>query len=259
MNSETEIMTASQNDQVDVGKSYVELDWRLVSDARPLSVTEQIAEHINQDILCDKLPPGQRVSEQSIADRFQVSRGPVREALRLLEREGVIEIIPRKGAHVTLLTVAEVTELFNIRRSLMGLCVQLVAENITEDQFSQIRKWVAQMGKICQEPGVTEEYVSISYGLCLYLFEICGSKRLSGMLRSLARQSIRYSVLSLSSPERRVRSAEIWRGTLKAFQDHDGAAAEKFTRQSVEESRDEAISQLDKAAAAQQVLENEAV
>lgn len=89
-------MTARPNQAKSIiSEVLADLDWRLVAEARPLSVSEQIAERLSQAILAGEFQPGERISEQSIADLNQVSRGPVREALRLLEGEGVIEIIPR--------------------------------------------------------------------------------------------------------------------------------------------------------------------
>ncbi|HJM48435.1 MAG TPA: winged helix-turn-helix domain-containing protein, partial [Alphaproteobacteria bacterium] len=77
-----------------LSEATLDLDWRLVPEARPLSLSEQIAERLSQEILAGTYQPGQRVLEQHIAGRFEVSRGPVREALRLLQRDGVIEILP---------------------------------------------------------------------------------------------------------------------------------------------------------------------
>ena len=66
-------------------------------------------------------PPGQRIMEQALAAEFGVSRGPVRDALRLLEKDGLVTILPRRGAQVTKLTIQEVREIFDIRVALNGL------------------------------------------------------------------------------------------------------------------------------------------
>jgi len=223
------------------GDPYIDIDWRLVAEARPLSVPEQVAERISQAILHGDYQPGQRIPEQSIADQYQISRGPVREALRLLESEGVIEILPRRGAHVTSLTVEEVTDIFNIRAALIGLSVRLASENMQPDQLSQMKSWVSRLGKICTEPDATEEYVSISFRVSLFVGRIYGNERLYEMLRSLSRQTVRYTALGLATPARRRRSARNWRAMLRAIQQGDGDAAERASRTMVEESRDAAI------------------
>jgi DNA-binding GntR family transcriptional regulator len=71
-----------------------ESNWRLTDEDRPLSLAEQIAERISIEILRGRYQPGERIIEQGIADSFKVSRGPVRDAIRILEREGVVEILP---------------------------------------------------------------------------------------------------------------------------------------------------------------------
>jgi DNA-binding GntR family transcriptional regulator len=231
---------------------FADLDWRLVPEARPLSVSEQIAERISQAILLGEYQPGQRIPEQSIADQYQVSRGPVREALRLLERDAVIEILPRRGAQVTSLSVKEVTDIFNIRASLIGLCVRLMVENLQPDQISQIEVWVARLGEICSKSESTEEYLSISFRLSLYISRNSGNERLYDLVRSLSRQTVRYTALGLATPERRQRSAKVWRTMLKAIHKHDGEAAERACLVLVGESRAEAIRRLKSTPASQE-------
>ncbi len=217
------------------------LDWRLVAEARPLSVPEQVAERISQAVLHGEYRPGQRVPEQSIADQYQISRGPVREALRLLESEGVIEILPRRGAHVTSLTVREVTDIFNIRAALAGLSVRLTCGNMQPDDLVQIKSWVARLSEICATPDATEEYVAISFRLSLFMGRICGNERLYEMLRSLSRQTVRYSRLGLATRTRRQRSAKTWRAMLRAMEKGDAEGAERASRTLVGASRDAAI------------------
>lgn len=129
---EAERSTENQDDsQADVGE-WSKSDWRLIESNRPLSAAEQIAERISQDVLAGILKPGDRIIEQEIADSFQVSRGPVRDAIRILEREGVVEVLPRRGAQVTLLTVKEVDDIFAIRGALSALAVSLATPLLTD-------------------------------------------------------------------------------------------------------------------------------
>lgn len=221
-----------------------ELDWRLVPEARPLSLSEQIAERLSQEILAGTYQPGQRILEQQIAQRFEVSRGPVREALRLLEREGVIEILPRRGAQVTSLTVKEVTDIFDIRGALIGLCIGLAMERLTPEQWGQVKQGVERLGRLARVNGSAEEYLSITFRLSLFVGRSSGNERLYELLRSLSRQTVRYTALGLGSQARRRRSARIWRDLLKAVLAGDAAAAEAAARTLVKESRDAAIRQL---------------
>ena len=85
-------------------------------DEPTLTVSEQIAARVGDRILDGKMPPGARVGEQELADEFAVSRGPIRDALRILEREGLITLLPRRGAIVTELSASELRELLEVAR-----------------------------------------------------------------------------------------------------------------------------------------------
>ena len=92
------------------------------------SLPEQIAARLSERIVSGAYTPGRRILEQAVAAEFAVSRGPVREALRLLEKEGLVIILARRGAQVTNPTIAEVNEIFDIRAMLNGLRDRMMAE-----------------------------------------------------------------------------------------------------------------------------------
>src|SRR4030095_3963046 len=88
-----------------------------------MTLPEQIAERIFTAIADGEYAPGDRIREEVLAEQFEVSRGPVREALRILEKDAVVRILPNRGAHVTQLSIQEVSDLFEIRRKLSGATV----------------------------------------------------------------------------------------------------------------------------------------
>ena len=94
-----------------------------------LSLPEQIAAQLASRITAGAYAPGQRILEQALAAEFGVSRGPVRDALRLLEKDGLVTILARRGAQVTKLTIQEVREIFDIRVALNGLRDRGIAED----------------------------------------------------------------------------------------------------------------------------------
>lgn len=211
-------------------------DWRLTDSNRPLSVAEQIAERISRDILRGVYKPGERIIEQTIADEFQVSRGPVRDAIRILERESVVEILPRRGAQVTALTVKEIDDIFAIRAALIELGVSLATPLLTDEEIAQIKSWIDQLSKASTTVVSPEDYVPISYHISLYISRRCQNDRLFEMIRSMSRQTLRYSHLALASDERRKRSAELWEKFVEALDARDAKAAGNIARCLVEES-----------------------
>lgn len=109
-----------------------------MSDAGKIS--ERIAASLENEILAGTLTPGTRLDEQSLAGRFGISRTPVREALRILENTGLIEIRTRQGAFVATLTLSKLVELFEIMSSLEGLCARLAARRATAETIAGIQK-----------------------------------------------------------------------------------------------------------------------
>ena len=97
------------------------------------TLPSQIAVRIGHAIIDGKFKPGQKLREVDLAQSFGVSRASVREALRLVESEGLVTILPQRGAQVTTLTAAEVRDVFEIRAQLMGLACQRLAGAITPE------------------------------------------------------------------------------------------------------------------------------
>jgi DNA-binding GntR family transcriptional regulator len=208
----------------------------------------QIASTLSARIVSGAYQPGERIMEQGVAAEFAVSRGPIREALRLLEKDGLVVILPRRGAQVTKLTVEEVHEIFNIRAALRGLCVRLIAEDSGRARIlDTLKPLVERLSKLCRDPRHADEYVETSYKLSSLMTELSGNKRLSTITSSLALQTLRYTRLGLSTPQRRRQSAHNWQLVAKAMHDGDAEAAEKIGRQLVIESRNAAIRELQKA------------
>ncbi|MFN7087134.1 MAG: GntR family transcriptional regulator [Burkholderiales bacterium] len=228
-------------------------DLERALDAAPLtqSLPEQIAARLSQRIVGGLYAPGQRIMEQAIADEFAVSRGPVREALRLLEKDGLVTILPRRGAQITNLSIDEVREIFDIRAMLNGLRDRLIAEDPDRTRHLPVLEAeVARLTRLADDPERGDEYVETVSRLNRYLTHVVGNRRLKTILDSLALQTVRYSRLGLSTPQRRRQSVQHWQELVKAIRAGAGEQAEHIARQRVRDSRDAAIEQLQRQAAA---------
>ncbi len=215
-----------------------------------LSLPEQIAARLSERIVSGAYAPGQRILEQVVAAEFEVSRGPVREALRLLEKEGLVMILPRRGAQVTNPTIEEVNEIFDIRAMLNGLRDRLIAESPRrESLLPLIEEDIARLVQAAELPGTGDDYIEIVTRLNRLLTQVAGNHRLQTILGSLAVQTVRYTRLGLSSRERRLQSVRHWQGLLQAIRAGDGDAAERTARQRVLDSRDAAVELLQTQAA----------
>ncbi|MET0544666.1 MAG: GntR family transcriptional regulator [Variovorax sp.] len=208
-----------------------------------MTLPEQIAERIFTAIASGEYTPGERIREEALAEQFDVSRGPVREALRILERDSVVRILPNRGAHVTQLSIKEVSDIFEIRRDLVGAVVRRLA--CRDNAFmARLHADVLELETLAKEPGASDTYLALSARLSRLLAERSGNERLAEILGSLARQTRRYSKLGLATAARRRESARTWRAMLQALEAGDRNAAATAIENLVDASRHEAVRQL---------------
>lgn len=108
-----------------------------LNDYKPLR--EVIFNTLREAIIVGELKPGERLMEVQLADKMGVSRTPVREAIRKLELEGLVEMLPRKGAHVADLSVKDIMDVLEVRSTLDGLASSLSAARITDEEIKELK------------------------------------------------------------------------------------------------------------------------
>jgi DNA-binding GntR family transcriptional regulator len=213
-----------------------------------LSLPEQIAERIFSAIAAGEYAPGDRVREETLAEQFAVSRGPVREALRILERDSVVRIQPNRGAHVTQLSIKEVGDIFQIRGDLIGAVVRRLGD-LEPGFLADIDAQVGGLENLAKDPAAAEDYLAASYALGVSLAGRSGNDRLAEILGSLARQTRRYSKLGLSTVARRRESVRTWRRMQTALAAGNTEAAAVAVERLVAATHQEAVRQLQAAEA----------
>jgi GntR family transcriptional regulator of gluconate operon len=117
---------------------------------QPLSLPEATAAAVRKALLSGDLRPGDRLREADLAEQLGISRGPVREALRILEQQGVVCIEPRRGAYVRELSVEDAVEVYTLRAALEGLAVRLGVEQgaFDEQAIGQLQHLVDQLADL---------------------------------------------------------------------------------------------------------------
>jgi DNA-binding GntR family transcriptional regulator len=199
------------------------------------TLPEQIAQRIYGAIVAGDYQPGERIREEELAAAFGVSRGPVREALRILERDSVIRVVPNRGAHVTPLSVTELNEIFEIRRVLAGAMVRRLG-NPSREVLAQLGEKVKELERLSGDVDQAA-YVAASVDLSLALARASGNERLAEIMHSLARQSWRYTQLALKEPRRRQESSRNWRAMFLALSRGQVDAAATAMEKLVEDAR----------------------
>ena len=104
-----------------------------------LPLRDVVFNTLRQSILTGELKPGERLMEIHLADKLGVSRTPIREAIRKLELEGLVTMIPRRGAEVAQITEKNLKDVLEVRRALDALTVELACERITEEEMEQLQ------------------------------------------------------------------------------------------------------------------------
>ncbi|MDM0015790.1 GntR family transcriptional regulator [Variovorax sp. J22P168] len=216
---------------------------------RPLmSLPEQIAERIFAAIARGEYAPGERIREEMLAEQFAVSRGPVREALRILERDSVVCILPNRGSHVTQLSIQEVSDIFEIRRDLLGAMVRRMVA-VDPLLIARIEAELGELEARANQPAAAEAHLEATVRIGRLLGETCGNERLAQILGSLARQTRRYSRLGLATAARRRESALTWRAMVRCLEAGDANGAASAIEGLIDASRREAVRQLQAVAA----------
>lgn len=222
--------------------------WQASNVSKLRSLPEQIAERIYEAIVSGEYQPGDRIREEALSEAYQVSRGPIREALRLLERDSVVTVLPNRGAHVTPLSPRELNEIFEIRMFLLGAMVRRLGK-MPPEFFSQFKKGIEELNSLARDPNGSAAYSAASVAIGLQLAQASGNERLAEILKSLARQSWRYTQLALREQHRRVESAHNWGRLYDALLNERRSEAGDAMEKLVDDARVEALRLLQQTSA----------
>lgn len=190
--------------------------------------------------------PGDPVREQELADAFSVSRGPIREALRMLEKSGVITIVPLKGAHVTRLSVDELNRLFEIRCALVPLIpVYLLKGGLaTVERLDQHVQRMLSLAGDDTEAG-WGEYVKAVYDMNREICDASGNPQLANIWMAIVYQTARYTRLGLRAPARRAASSSGWNAFVWALKKGQADKASELLLGLIDASRQAAIKKME--------------
>ena len=212
-----------------------------------LTLPQQIADHLGHRIMNGECRPGSRLKEEEFAEAYAVSRGPVREAFRILERRGFVEIIPRHGARVRAFDPADLASLFSVRAVLFGLAARQATERRSPELFDQLAVEVARLSRSAETMDISPREHAVIAGDAQHLIaRFSGNRPLLRVLeeitsRALWRMAWSDQPLDLTTRARRQQSARFWSDLLAAIRTGDAAQAERVARQLLEASRDHMI------------------
>jgi DNA-binding GntR family transcriptional regulator len=165
-----------------------------------LPLRDVVFNTLREAILKGDLKPGERLMELQLAAKLGVSRTPIREAIRMLEQEGLAVTIPRKGAEVAKMTLKDMEDVLEIREALDELAVRIACENISEEQLSRLIEIKEQFEKNT----VTGDVKEIAAADVLFhevIYEATDNPKLVTLLNHLREQVYRYRVEYIKDPK----------------------------------------------------------
>ncbi|MBR5944315.1 MAG: GntR family transcriptional regulator, partial [Lachnospiraceae bacterium] len=190
----------------------------------------RVFNRIREDILNGKYKDHEELKEVAIGNELGVSRTPVREAFRQLELEGLIQIIPNKGAYVTGIKAKDIQDIYMIRSKLEGLCARWACENITPEQMDEMEENV-YLAKFHAKKGHLEQLAELDNRFHDIMYEACDSKMLEHLLKDFHQYVLRVRKKTLSSKERGLASNSEHEAIMEAIKAKDEEAAEKLAHQ----------------------------
>ena len=198
-----------------------------------LSLSNRVFQKLRDNILNGKYGEHEELREITIGKELGVSRTPVREALRQLELEGLVTIVPNKGAYVTGITAKDVKDIYLIRSQLEGLCARLATENITDEQLNKLDEIILLSEFHLKRENSAEQMAELDSKFHYVLYEASNSRILSHVLTDFHKYVLMARKLSVVSEDRAKKSINEHKKILCAIRNRDADMAEQLANEHI--------------------------
>ncbi len=198
---------------------------------------EGIFQTLRADIISHKLRPGQVIREDELANRFGVSRTPIREMLRRLEREDLVEVIPNRGVFVSELTTRDIEEVLDIRLSLEPAAAWAAAKKMTDSQQAELEEINRMLGSAVETQDSITSFEADSR-LHDLILDAAGNTRARRIINNLMGQILRIRFISGHKPGRIDTTVAEQKELVAALLDRDPARAENLMRIHLKNAKD---------------------
>lgn len=196
------------------------------------SLTAILRDEVSRMIEMGELLPGTWVNEAELAQRYGVSRGPVREACRGLEQIGLLRFVVNRGAFVRQIEPQEAAELYDLRSALFALAGRLLAPIIDSKGLAQLDDLIVQLDSAAAK-GQLESYYPLNLQFHRTILELSGNSRLLTAYQNCVRELHLFRRSALVSKERMKASNTEHRAIFRALRNHDGAKASQLMQDHV--------------------------
>lgn len=175
------------------------ISFQPMLESRP--IREIAYEVLKHAIITGEIPAGERIVETDYADRLHISRTPLREALRKLERDGLVEYVLRRGVVVRAFTIADVEEIYTIRNALEMLTLPAIIEKATAEDIASLRGQLHEMDDL-MAAGDFETLSPITRAFHRQLTSICGQNRILRVIEGQDEYITRFSAMAIRKEDR---------------------------------------------------------
>lgn len=186
-----------------------------------LPLRDVVFNTLRDAILTGKLVPGERLMENQLAEKLGVSRTPVREALRMLELENLVELVPRKGAQVLDMSEKDIVNILEVRSALEGLATSVACKKMTKEDLQQLKNMEVDFEKAVADNDV-EHFVDIDEDFHDLIFAATENDKLINIFRNLRIQLYRYRMAQAKNNETSMSTIVAHhRSIIRAIENHD--------------------------------------
>lgn len=194
-----------------------------------LPLREVVFHSLREAILTGQLQPGERLMEMHLAQKLGVSRTPVREAIRKLELEGLVVMVPRQGAEVARITKKQLRDVLEVRRALEELAVQLACDRITKEGLEQLKLAHDEVKEMVRQQNLPQ-LVHADVHFHEIIYQAADNDKLLQLLNNLRQQMYRYRLEYLKSTNNHAVIIEEHEALLEAMRQLDAKAATQAIR-----------------------------
>ena len=206
-----------------------------MTDYHDRSLRGRVFAQIRENILSGKYKDGMELREIAIGEELGVSRTPVREALRQLELEGLVKIVPNKGAYVSSINAKDIKEIYKMRSMLEGLCARWATRYITDEQIDELEEviYLSEFYLKKKTEGKASQVSEMDGKFHLVLYEAANSRMLSHVLKDFHKYVQVARTMSVKSEDRAKKSIEEHKAILEAIKEKDEEKAEKLANEHI--------------------------
>jgi DNA-binding GntR family transcriptional regulator len=201
-----------------------------IAEHQPLP--DKIADFVREAIIVGKLKPGEKISEAKLADELHISRTPIREAIRMLESEGFVSIIPRRGTIVSELSLEDVYEFFQVKACLEGFAAGGVAATLSERELNKLKRLNDEEMRVIKK-GDFVQYLKIHDEFHQAFLLRAKNRKLLGLIQHMGYHIRRLEKIFHDHPEIFVTCSETHKDLIAAFEARDGRKAREIVERNI--------------------------